>query len=434
MSTKLVVYKGQMGSNTYYSAKMKAGSLLREVGYAFELADGETSSIEQKVHQELRLDRVLEELVPYITKDRDWFFGTLVVLIYKGSDRMRFESLEEVLGAKGMESLESEDGMKDVGYLTLPDDRQLVVIDGQHRLAALSIAIYGKNGIPAAFSRKRPLEYERMDLKPHPEIANADINVMLLVPESDESFGKITSKLGKQAKYTTKSADILHSDDDIIALVARSMIDDEDAPLGSINRREIVNCMYNTIPERSKWFTTLSALYNICELILGYYSITKNTLPDADTVASATNIMKGYWKQIMEPLDDYKQYKELLVSNASIAGLREYSLLLKPAMQTALAYAVRTILDHNYDYRAIADKLNLIDWSWNNEVWKGILVMDGSDRRVKSGNRSIRLTGQVIAYMLIGDNYEKRERESLLRELRAMKKDAAARLPDTLQA
>ncbi|MCD8069534.1 MAG: DNA sulfur modification protein DndB, partial [Lachnospiraceae bacterium] len=427
------VYRGQMGSNTYYSTKMKAGSLLREVGYAFELVDGETSSIGQKVHQELRLDRVLEELVPYITKDRDWFFGTLVVLIYKGSDRMRFESLEEVLGAKGMESIESEDGMKDVGYLTLPDDRQLVVIDGQHRLAALSIAIYGKNGIPAAFSRKRPLEYERMDLKSHPEIANADINVMLLVPESDESFGKITSKLGKQAKYTTKSADILHSDDDIIAIVARNMIDEQGAPLGSINRREIVNCMYNTIPERSKWFTTLSALYNICELILDYYSITKNTLPDADTVASATNIMKGYWKQIMEPLDDYKEYKKLLVNNAPIAGLREYSLLLKPAMQTAIAYAVRTILDHNYDYRAMADKLNLIDWSWNNEVWKGILVMDGSDRRVKSGNRSIRLTGQVIAYMLIGDNYEKREKESLLRELRAMKKDAAAELPDILQ-
>lgn len=457
MSIRLMATKGRIGNNTYYLTKMKASTLIREVGYAFELTDSRNLSIVQTDEQELRLDRVINDLVPYITTNKDWFFGTLTVVISKGGDQTSFKPLKDVMGPFVLDLLESQEGLDEVGYLTLPDERKLVAIDGQHRLAALSIATYGKNGIPLAFARKKALDYERMGLKQHPEIASADISVMLLIPKSDEDFGKISSKIGKQAKYSTRSADILHSDDDILAITARRLLDDADAPLGRINGYEIVNCKNNTISDRNKWFTTLSALYNICEIILGHYSITKKMEPDIDTTESAARIMKTYWEQIMEPFEDYKTYKELVRSNAPIEALRHYSLIMKPAMQTAIAYAVHIILDinsksgndvdydNNFDYgkeldyskliallERISSKLTLIDWSWDNELWKDILVTNDRERRVKSGKQSIKMTGRIIAYMLIGDLYGERETKGLISDFRRMKGDPEIELPAIL--
>lgn len=174
MGLTLLAQECRIGSTTYYLANVKANTLIQNVGYASEMENWSDMSIDERMQREIKGDRVAEEIVPYIVNDQDWFFGALIVDVYKGWENVKFQSIKDVVDVK-FDAYDST--LDNAGFLTLPDEKSLIALDGQHRLAALNMAIRGKNGIPGSVQLSDTL---RETLVPHPEIGKADISVILL--------------------------------------------------------------------------------------------------------------------------------------------------------------------------------------------------------------------------------------------------------------
>lgn len=141
MSTTLLAHRGKMGNTVYYLTKMKANTVITNIGLASEMDQWTDMTVDERMQREINGTRVAAELVPYIIKDPDWFFGALIIVVYSGWEEISFQDIQAV--AK-IDMAAYNDALKGAGFLTLPDDKRLIALDGQHRLAALSMAIKGK--------------------------------------------------------------------------------------------------------------------------------------------------------------------------------------------------------------------------------------------------------------------------------------------------
>lgn len=412
MGVTVLAQEGKMGKNVYYLTTMKANTLIQNVGYASEMENWPDMSIDERMQRELKGDRVAEEIVPYIVSDPEWFFGALIVDVYSGWEQVRFQPITEVVS---VDLAAYEDTLQRAGFLTLPDNKRLIALDGQHRLAALCMAIRGQNGIPG--SVKLP-DNVRETLTGHPEIGDADITVMFIKHENDTKIRKIFNKVNRYAKQTSKGDNIITSEDDMVAIIARRMFSEPDAPLKPINGQPVVNWKSNTIPLRSKMLTTLSAIYTMSEIILSSYDITPKSRRSEEELSRGTQIMRNFWSVSMNGLDIFKQYKEYVIDNKPLENIRKKNLMLKPVTHTALAHAVKIIMDHGYRYEDMIEKLNRIDWSMDNPVWANVLVTNSSNKKMITGAQALRNAGNIIAYMLIGNEFTNKEREQLLQLLR----------------
>lgn len=423
MSVTLLAQKCNIGDTEYYLTKIKASTLVQNVGYASEMEQWVDMSIDERMQREIKGDRVATEIVPYIVSDPEWFFGAFIVDIYTGWEEVEYQEIGEVVKVP---MAAYKDTLKNVGFLTLPDNKVMIALDGQHRLAALSMAIRGQNGVPGSVKLSDSIKEQ---LTPHPEIGNADVSVIFIKHTDNSKIRKIFNKVNRYAKQTSKSDNIITSDDDIIAIVSRKTFSGEDAPLGPIDGAEIVNWKSNTIPARSKQLTTLSAIYTISETLLAHYEITSKTRLNEEDLAMATDIIMSFWKLSLEKIQVFKDYVDCVKKDKPLEKMRKNNLLLKPVTHTALAQAVYVALENGYQYEDIIDKINLIDWSQDNPIWANILVTNSNSKRMITGAQALRDAGSIIAYMLIGNAFPAKERERLLETLKKASNDENVELP-----
>ena len=341
MSVTLLAQKGIMGTNTYYITTMKANTLIKTVGFASEMEKWPDMSVDERMQREIKGDRVVSEIVPYIVTDPDWFFGSLIIDVYSGWEEVQFQDIQEVCTTK---LAAYKDSLTDVGFLTLPDNKSLIALDGQHRLCALSIAIRGLNGIPGSVKVSESLKNL---LVPHPEIGNADVTVIFIRHENDAKIRKIFNRVNRYAKQTSKGDNIITSEDDMLAVITRAMFSGtEDAPLKPINNQDLVNWKSNTIPLRSKMLTTASAIYTMAEVLLEYFDITPKTRRNQEKLDQGLAFMNDFWNRSMTEIDVFKEYKQYVIDGNPLENIRKRNLLLKPVTQMALAQAVRTAMNY----------------------------------------------------------------------------------------
>ena len=126
-----------------------------------------------------------------------------------------------------------------MGFITLPGKERLIALDGQHRLLSLKIAIRGLMGVPAGTKTFHAMN----NLQPHPELANEELSIILVEHTDTAKIRKIFNKINKYAKQTSRSDNIIASDDDTFAVIARRLIR-EGGPLESIGKIDFVNWNY----------------------------------------------------------------------------------------------------------------------------------------------------------------------------------------------
>ncbi len=425
MPTTILAQKCKTGNIESYLFKMKAGTLVDIVGYASAMDEWEDMSVDERMQRDINAMRVATEIVPYIVNDPNWFFGSLIVDLYQGSEELVFQDITEVVETKFAAYAGT---LKDVGFLTLPDNKSLIALDGQHRLAALSMAIKGKNGIPGCVTDKIQ-DAIREELVPHPELANADISVILIKHIDNKTIRNIFNKVNRYAKLTSRSDNIITAEDDIVAIVSRQLFNAADGPLKARNKRNIVNWTSNTIPIRSKQLTTLSALYTISETLLQFYDISPKTPVNPTDLAKAQSVVNEFWSISLDKLDAFKTYLDYLDSGKALENIRKDNLLLKPVTHMALAQAVLICLNHGYEYKDIVDRFNLIDWSHSNPVWANILVTTSNNKRMITGAKALRDAGVLIAYMVIGSKFTEKQKQELLQKLRDASDNENVELP-----
>lgn len=417
--------KAKMGTTPYFIGKMPTGQLIDSVGIAKELPEWPDLSADEKMQREYDIKRVIDEMVPYIIEDPDRFFGSLIIDIYQGFEEIVYESIEEAM--PNMPAAYRVP-MKDMGFLTLPGKERLIALDGQHRLLALKIAIKGMMGIPAG--TKMLPSYNK--LVPHPELANEEISVIFVEHTDHMKIRKIFNKINKYAKQTSRGDNIITSDDDIFAVISRQLLK-EGAPLAPINGIDLVNWKSNTLSLRSKHLTTLSALYTISDTVLKDKKYVTNKMPSDKEKDEAYYIVSQFWKVLLDKLNAFQEYIQLTRQDKTISSLRESNLLLKPVTQMALAHVARMASNKGVEWDTVVERLNEIDWSFENQMWFNILVIGSANKKMITGKESVRAAGMVISYLVLGNTMDKSECDDVLTIIRNAHNSPDEELPSIIE-
>lgn len=431
MAVVVPAVKGQIGSTPYFMTKMTARELTSSTRPASEMDEWANLSIEERMQRELNWTRVRNEIVPYLVHSADRFFGAFVVLIYKG--HVEFEPLRKV-GAEVPAAYKSV--AADIGFLTI-DGGELIVLDGQHRHAALKEAITSdkvsgeyKSSIP---SDEMEVVFITFD-NDHPE-------------ESLEKVRRIFNKLNRYARPTGRSDNIITSEDDGYAIVTR-MLMRKGQPLGVRVKEKkgkgeetedyIVNWRSNTISDRSLQFTTVSAVYEAVKVVLEHYGITEDefgekrsvTRPSDEDIDQAYEYAHEWWDAVLSGVD---AFREAFADPSKLKELRAKgepnSLLFKPAAHIILFKALVLAVQRGVNLQEAVRRLNKIDWNIDSPQWKDILIQ--ANQRISARKEHYEVTAELVAYQISADRM-KTEDIDHVRESVAKFRGGSADLPEPI--
>ena len=235
-------------------------------------------------------------------------------------------------------------------------------------------------------------------------MADEEVSIILVEHKDNQKIRKIFNKVNKYARQTSRGDNIITSDDDIYAVIARKLFSDGEV-LAPIGKCELVNWKSNTLSQRSKQLTTVSALYTIAETILkekGYSSKLEEQEVSYEEIVE-------FWRELLAETDVYKEYLELTKADKPVSLLREQNLLMKPVTQMALAHVAALAKKKGVSWKEVVAKLNKVDWSFENKLWFNILIIGSAQKKMITGKESIKSAGMIISYLIMGDKMSKTE-------------------------
>lgn len=385
--------KGHFGSTDYYLTKINARELVGQVRPAQDMDEWATMDIDERMQRQANEKRIRTEIAPYLAKDKDRFFGSVIILVWRGC--LDFEAFDEIwTNAPHAYKIHA----KNMGFLTI-EKGTYVILDGQHRLLAIQKVIKGEvSGEYAA------------------TVPDDDVSVIFIHHESNEKTRKIFNKVNRYAKPTTRSDNLITSEDDGNAIIARRLIN-EGGPFGIRNkdRKEIVDWVHNTLSARSIQLTTLSVIYETVKFILkeNDKKLSEIERPSEEELDECYQIVENYWKSILGGIEIYqyviKKFKDSTEQTSIIPKLRkeesEYSLLFKPAGQITFIRGLLMAEKHGIPLKDAVPKANKIKWSISDEIWKDIIVR--SNGTIDTKSVAIERAAMMISYYISGSKMKK---------------------------
>ncbi len=406
--------RGNIGTTEYYIATMKASEVVNSIRIPKEMPEWGNESVEERYQREINYKRVKEQIAPYLAIDPDRFFNALIIDILDG-DAVTFDSLASVAKLPSLFSKLSDQ----FGILTLSGNERLVPLDGQHRLAAIKFALYGKD------EKDQPID----SFAANPEIGNDDIT-LLLIRHDITKARKIFNKVNRYAKAASKADNLIINEDDYVAVVARDV--------ANVVFKGLVNSKSNTIPSTSNDITTLSAIYEACldyltESPINPHRVSIDMLPDVATQNLWKSELKKMWVYLVRNISIFSD----ALSDIEPTGkdlrmeLREEYILMKPIVQVALVGAIKKLMNSGMNMEAAIDKASRLDWRFECADWDRIAVDPG--KRIISGTAARKFLSRVIAYRL-GEDLGAKELEVLENQYRTLfdSADTSRRLPEKI--
>jgi DNA sulfur modification protein DndB len=396
MATSIPCIQGKMGSVEYYLTTMKAGEAVSKIRIAKELPTWDAMSIEERMQREINWTRVEDQIARYLAEDENRFFGALIVAIEK-SDGIEFEPLADMPGLPKL----YQNAAKSFGLLHLQGGELFFALDGQHRLKGIDTAISGKTH-----------DGELIEgFQPDHSLANEDLSIILIPYEPAKRSRRIFNKVNKYAKQTSKGDNIITSEDDAFAIIARWLMGSDGRT--PVLKQEIVNWRSNTLTDTQTMFTTISVLYEAAKTLLDAHEINTQLRPPADKLDTLYEEVKGFWAGLLK---DFKLYKQAVDgSPKNLPDLRKQYLALKPVAQMAIVEAFTIANKHGMALDDFVRALNKIPWDIDNELWRNVLTLPGP--KVLAGKTPVRLAARLIAH-LVGTKLPKEEQSQLLEDFR----------------
>ena len=213
---------------------------------------------EEELVPELRAQRQLNrarlpEMARYVTENiDDYVFSAITVSI---DAKVAFEQLAE------------EGDASRIGLLHIPMSARFIINDGQHRRAAIEMA-----------------------LRKHPELGDESIAVVFFLDVGLERSQQMFADLNRYAIRPSKSLGVLYDYRDDTAQLTKSMV------INSPVFRGVVEMEKTALSKRSRRLFTLSAIY----------TATADLLKDIDIedVGKRTAFVTSFWQEVA------KQFKE----------------------------------------------------------------------------------------------------------------------------
>ena len=387
MSTVIPATKGQLGNTEFFETTMKVRDLVKSVRAPREMDGWANFGVEERMQRDADLPRIKKQLAPYIARNADRFFGSVIVLVYKGD--VMFEPMADV--AKGVPAAYRQNAHR-IGFLTI-DGGTLVVLDGQHRLLALEMVLKGDMDGPHAA-----------------DVVNDEVCVIFIRHENDVKTRRIFNTVNRYAKQTSRDDNIITSEDDGYAIVARRLLRDE-ALLGSRTysdkRENVVEWRNNTLGARSTSLTTISVVYETVKLVLEARNVARLNVqerPDEEDIETYTEQASEVWKALLDGMDDYQT---ALGDLKKIPAMRkdeaETALLFKPAAQIALVDGIlRAVELADLSLQDAVARANQVhNWSMGANMWRDLIIKSGGT--IDAGPDARDRMALLVCYLIAAD-------------------------------
>jgi DNA sulfur modification protein DndB len=301
---------------------------------------------EEELKPELRAQRSLnKQRIPEISRyilnnPKGYTFSALTASV---DGKVKFESLGQA------------DDDRNVGHLHIPMTARFVINDGQHRRAAIEVA-----------------------LQENPDLGDETISVVFFLDVGLKRCQQMFADLNRFAVRPTTSLGLLYDHRDQDALIAKSVVDQVPVFNG------LTETERSTISNRSIKLFTLSGISNATHALLQDVA--------GETPEAKIALAVEFWSEVAKHIADWGLARERKVTAADLRRDYIHSHTLALA---SLARAGNTLLTkHAKDWKSRLKKLGTLDWSRSNtQQWEGRAMNAG---RLSKRNVNVTLTGNLI--------------------------------------
>ena len=420
MSTTVAALRGKLGSTEYFIVSMPA----KEVADKVDILDREEWKklpLEEREQRDIDYNRVKRHIAPYLAHAPDRFFGAIIVAVKKFNRDNFLPLTDRDIFRKVLNPSEKAPAAA-MGFLTFDGGEEFHAIDGQHRLKAIEFAIKGRD------ERGQTIP----GLRPSSQLAADDVTVILIAHERKKARN-IFTKVNRYAKSTTTGQNLIIDDDDIVAVLARELANDEE-----MITPNLVAYKGSTLSINATEFTTLATIAGCCEaIILANFPIRKIDRTQRPTMEVEENYrqkVQEVWKFLLKEIrifaDALSDRKES--GDDKRIEIRQDYMLGKPVPQVCLVKAFVRLTNQptRMSFREAAKKLNAIPWKISDKLW---------DRLLWSGKsiltKNAKLATDIIAYMA-GEKLTEEDKNDLLKRYRKVfspeEQQQGKKLPDRI--
>ena len=303
---------------------------------------------DEEINPELRAQRILAknrvpEIADYILKNRDDYTFSAITASIDGP--LSFVPNKE---------------SRDMGILTVGMNAKIIINDGQHRRAAIELA-----------------------MKRCPDLAEESIAVVFFQDQGMRRAQQMFSDLNQYSVKTSKSLSVLYDHRDPLAEVTRRLVLEVDF------LRDLVEFEKTSLATRSRKLFTLSSVHNANLALLA-------GLPETKNQGKAILLSKKFWNSLYLNIEEWQQvHREIcLASEVRENGISSLGIILH-----ALCI-VGNFLFQNYreNWQEYLVHLKDINWSRNNlKIWKNRIM---HHNRVSKSMNSVILASNIIKKQL----------------------------------
>ena len=302
--------------------------------------DGEEMAPELRAQRHLNKARI-PEMSRYMSDNpNDYVFSALTASID---------------GEVVFEQLNGEGQADRIGLLHVSMAARFVINDGQHRRAAIEMA-----------------------LEHRPELGEETIAVVFFRDVGLERCQQMFADLNRYAIRPSKSLGLLYDHRDEIAELAKTLIKRSAAFDG------LVEFEKTTLSRRSRRLFTLSAIYNA----------TAELLKDCDLEEpkEAAELALSFWEEVAQYV---KEWEHVRAGRATAGEVRTDYIHTHGVVLQALARAGNALIrQHPKDWPKKIRRITGIDWRRDNaELWEGRTLLAG---RVRKSQNNVTLTANAI--------------------------------------
>lgn len=304
---------------------------------------------EEELVPELRAQRTLNkarlpDMSRYILDNPKGYVFSSITASIDGD--VRFEAL----GQQG-------DG-KRIGLLHVSMSSRFVINDGQHRRAAIELA-----------------------LRENPDLGDEAISVVFFLDVGLQRCQQMFADLNRHAIRPSRSLGILYDHRDDLAKIAKLIV------LESSLFKDLVEMERSTLSARSRRLFTLSALYGGTRALLSEIQ--------TESFEACTRLAGEYWHEVARQFPEWEAVRlgKMAASEVRRDFIHSHGIVLH-----ALGRVGNGLLAEGNTWKRKLRALKKIDWSRSNaKTWEGRAMIGG--RVSKSGN-NVTLTANTIKAQL----------------------------------
>ncbi len=421
--------RSKMGTWEYYTVKMNASELSRNVLYASEVHEDRT--LDEAIQRILNKGRVKSEIVEYLKRQPNRFFSSIVVAALAGNPK--FYNVE-ITDDPRFSIFKGDHRLNETfGVLHFDGSEKYYALDGQHRLAAIR-SLLDKND---PISEDAPESFDEDEL-----------SVIVVVPsghDTNESFmqkyRRLFSNLNRYAKPMDQATNIIMDEDDTFAILTRRLISNKSFFQSDMSSQKksvkIKTTKGKNLKTKDPFFTSIETLYDMnISLLSTPQRNAEGWIPDSMKKVELKNFKRfrpqdDYIDLLYEELSMYWDglLEELPVLRTDPTKMRFHDLtnidqdegtdhlLFWPIGQQMLSQIARQMLDSIFpgnitsaSVKNALQGLNMLEWKLHQPPWRYFLLVGSEDSstysnkwRMRSEQRTwVVRTGRRLQLWILG--------------------------------